>query len=40
MSQENDYDFRDQHNILVQEMLTNPSVDIVTKISLELTPLL
>ena len=31
MSQENDYDFRDQHNILVLEMLTNPYVDMVTK---------
>ena len=31
MSQENDYDIRDQHNILVLEMLTNPYVDMVTK---------
>ena len=31
MSQENDYDFRDQHNILILEMLTNPYVDMVTK---------
>ena len=31
MSQENDYDIRDHHNILVLEMLTNPYVDMVTK---------
>ena len=34
MSQENDHDFRDQHKILVLEMLTNPGVEIVTKILL------
>ena len=34
MSQKNDHDFRDQHNILVLEMLTNPGVEMVTKILL------
>ena len=31
MSQENDHDFRDQHKILVLEMLTNPCGGLVTK---------
>ena len=34
MSQKSDHDFRDQHKILVLEMLTNPVVEIVTKILL------
>ena len=34
MSQENDHDFRDQHTILVLEMLTNPCGGLVTKILL------
>ena len=34
MSQENDHDFRDQHKILVLEMLTNPCGGLVTKILL------
>ena len=35
MSQENDHDFRDQHKILVLEMLTNPGGgEMVTKILL------
>ena len=34
MSQENDHDFRDQHKILVLEMLTNPCEGLVTKILL------
>ena len=34
MSQKSDHDFRDQHKILVLEMLTNPGVEIVTKILL------
>ena len=34
MSQKNDHDFRYQHKILVLEMLTNPGVEIVTKILL------
>ena len=34
MSQENDHDFRDQHKILVLEMLTNPGEETVTKILL------
>ena len=34
MSQENDHDFRDQHKILVLEMLTNPCGEIVTRILL------
>ena len=34
MSQKNDHDFRDQHKILVLEMLTNPGEDTVTKILL------
>ena len=32
MSQENDHDFRDQHKILVLEMLTNPGGEMVIKI--------
>ena len=32
MSQKNDHDFRDQHKILVLEMLTNPGGEMVTKI--------
>ena len=34
MSQENDHDFRDQHKILVLEMLTNPCGGLVTKMLL------
>ena len=34
MSQKNDHDFRDQHKILVLEMLTNPGEEMVTKILL------
>ena len=34
MSQENNHDFRDQHKILVLEMLTNPCGGLVTKILL------
>ena len=34
MSQKNDHDFRDQHKILVLEMLTNPGGEMVTKILL------
>ena len=34
MSRENDHHIRDQHKILVLEMLTNPGVEIVTKILL------
>ena len=34
MSQKNDHDFRDQHKILVLEMLTNPCEGLVTKILL------
>ena len=31
MSQENDHDFRDQHKILILDMLTNPGEEMVTK---------
>ena len=34
MSQKNDHDFRNQHKILVLEMLTNPCGELVTKILL------
>ena len=34
MSQKSDHDFRDQHKILVLEMLTNPCEGLVTKILL------
>ena len=34
MSRENDHHIRDQHKILVLEMLTNPGVQMVTKILL------
>ena len=34
MSQKNDHHFRDQHKILVLEMLTNPGEETVTKILL------
>ena len=34
MSHENDHDFRNQHKILVLEMLTNPCGELVTKILL------
>ena len=32
--QEHDYDIHDQHNILVTDMLTNPSEEMVTRILL------
>ena len=40
MSQDNDHDFRDQHKILVLEMLTNPGVEMVTNILLHSVMLL